>query len=108
MNHKFKFYQGRANVEKFRVNVSDPLRGQSTIDPSTLEKIELIIGDNVVSSATGEITWVDNTIQIQPKLTTLTSLPVQSYSELVVYHKGSLSAVPVTISKGFTHTEQSG
>lgn len=104
MNHKFKFNKGRLNVEKIRVNINDPIKkGKSTVDPSSLNKIELLIGDKTISSASNEITWSDNVIQLKPSITTLNELPAQSYSEIVFYYDIDSSIEPVKISKGFTY-----
>jgi hypothetical protein len=85
MNYEFKFIKGRANVEKLRVNVRDPIKGNSSIDPSSLSKIELIVGAVIISTATGEITWEDDVIQIKPSANKLLLLPKRAHSELVAY-----------------------
>jgi len=85
MGYVFKFIKGRVNVEKFRVNVRDPVNGDNTLNPALLSKIELIAGAIVISSETGEITWDGDVIQIKPNLTTLNIMPQRSHSVLVAY-----------------------
>jgi hypothetical protein len=68
-----------------KINVRDPVNGNKTIDPSSLTKIELIVGSTIISTETGEITWTSNVIQIKPDDTTLEALSKLSHSVLIVY-----------------------
>jgi len=85
MDYVFKFIKDRANVEKFRVNVRDPVNGNNTLNPALLSKIELIAGAIVISSETDEITWDGDIIQIKPSAENLDALPKKSHSTLVAY-----------------------
>lgn len=104
MAQHFNFSKGRTNAEVFRVGVIDPeavlgdlLTEQKKIDPSKLSKIELVVGDVVISSP-GEITWTNEVITLKPSIKHLALLPRQSRSELVIY----VGSESITIWKGFT------
>ncbi len=92
MADKLKFYKDRQNVEIIRINKHDPLHGDSNIDPSTLTKIELIVGDVVIASP-AEITWEGEVIQIKPTLEHLSLLNRQTFSELVIYKDGESKTI---------------
>lgn len=105
MDYKFSFFRGQQNIEVIRANISDPA-GVSTVsnvegnlDPTKIEKIELVAGDVVISSATGEITWNGDIISIKPNLANLALLPRQRFSELVVYDNGEKA----TVAKGYIY-----
>jgi hypothetical protein len=105
MDYIFKFFRGQQNVEVIRANISDPANVSTVsnedgnLDPSKIDKIELIAGDVVVSSDSGEITWTGDIINIKPSLDNLALLPRQRFSELVVYDNGEKS----TVAKGYIH-----
>ena len=106
MNHQFTFFKGRENIEVIKIPVSDPagivaniLNVDGNIDPSKLTKIELIVGDVVISSPS-EITWSSDIITITPTEQHLATLAKKSYSELVIYNGG----LGNTISTGYTLT----
>ena len=93
MNYEFKFIKGRRNTEVFRVPVHDPanvvshiLNEDGNINPDSLSKIELIVGDVIISTETSEIMWKNDVIQIKPSNTRLLSLPKRAHSELVAYN----------------------
>jgi hypothetical protein len=104
MNHKFRFKKGRGNIEIFSISVKDPagavsdiLNVDSNIDPSTLTKIELVVGDVVISSP-DEITWAGDVITIKPSVDHLALMQKQAHSELVIYRNGPGNG----ISSGYT------
>ena len=99
MDYKFSFFRGQKNVEVIRANISDPASVSTVsnvdgnLDPTKIDKIELVSGDVVISSATGEITWSGDIISIKPSLDNLELLPRQRFSELVVYDNGEKATV---------------
>jgi hypothetical protein len=97
MDYKFRFFKGRANVEKFRINVRDPVNGDRVENSLSLSKVELIVGAVVISTDSGEITWDGDVIQIKPLVATLLTLPSRSHSELVIYN----GSEGVSISSGY-------
>lgn len=105
MNYKFSFFRGKQNVEVIRANISDPANVSTVsnvdghLDPTKIDKIELIAGDVVVSSDSGEITWVGDIISIKPSLANLELLSRQRFSELVVYDNGEKA----TVAKGYIY-----
>ena len=103
MAHQFKFFKGRENVEIVRIGVTDPanqvshlLNESGNIDPGALIKIELVVGDVVISSP-GEITWVDDIVTIKPSVEHLALLGRQGRSSLIVYQDGNGK----TVSTGY-------
>ena len=101
MQFKFSFYKNQQNSEILRINIIDPgnvsvvKNENSNLDPSKIDKIELIVGDVVISSENGEITWVDDIITITPSTANINLLPRRSFAELVVY-KDARSATAAT------------
>lgn len=99
MDYKFSFFRGQQNVEVIRANISDPASVSTVsnikgnLDPTKIDKIELVSGDVVISSDTSEITWVGDIISIKPSLANLELLPRQRFSELVVYDNGEKATV---------------
>ena len=99
MDFTFKFYKNRANVEKFRINIRDPINGNKAEDSNSLSKVELIIGNTILSTENGGgITWDSDVIQINPSSEQLAALPNKAHSELVAY-KG---INPTRIAIGYT------
>lgn len=105
MDYIFKFFRGQQNTEVIRANISDPAsvstvsNEDGNLDPTKVDKIELVAGDVVISSDSGEITWVGDIINIKPSLANLELLPRQRFSELVVYDNGEKA----TVAKGYIH-----
>lgn len=100
MAHSFKFFKNRQNTEVIRVKVNDPQNpDKKVIVPSELSKVELVVGDVVISSTSGEISWVGDIISIKPSVDNVAVMTKQTFSELVIY-TGSESK---TISTGFTY-----
>jgi hypothetical protein len=103
MQFKFSFYKGQQNSEILRVNISDPgnisvvKNEDGNLDPSKIDKIELIAGDIVISSENGEITWVDDIFTITPSSDNINLLSRRSFAELVVYKDGRSA----TAAKGY-------
>lgn len=97
MAHQFTFYKGRQNTEKLRVNIDDPINGESSLNPDNFDKLELIVGDVVIASP-GEITWEGDVISIKPSLEHLNSMTRSYFSELVAYDNGE----SVSLSSGHT------
>lgn len=99
MDYKFSFFRGQQNIEVVRANISDPANistvsnADGNLDPTKIDKIELVSGDVVISSDTSEITWVGDIISIKPSLANLELLPRQRFSELVVYDNGEKATV---------------
>jgi len=85
MSYTLKFFIGRGNVEKFRINVRDPVNGDRTESNTSLSKVELIVGNTIISTESGEITWSGNVIQIKPSNETKTALLGKSRFQLVAY-----------------------
>ena len=91
------FKQGRQNVEIVEFDVSDPINGDNILNPADFDKIELLVGDVVISSVSNEITWNGNVITIKPTVDHLALLAKQSFYEIVAT-KGSETA---TLSEGY-------
>jgi hypothetical protein len=105
MQFKFSFYKGQQNSEILRVNISDPgnisvvKNEDGNLDPSKIDKIELVAGDVVISSENGEITWLGDIFTITPSTDNINLLTRRSFAELVVY-KDDRSA---TAASGYIH-----
>lgn len=105
MNYRLKFFQGQQNVEMIRAKIDDPenlnvLKNENNnLDPEKIDKIELVVGDVVISSESGEITWNSDIFYIKPSVEHLAELTRRSFSELVVYKNGESA----TIANGYVY-----
>lgn len=100
MDYKLNFVRGMQNTEIIRIPITDPAdqsenitNADGNLDPSKIDKIELITGGVVISSNTGEITFDGDIIKIQPSNNNLDLLTVRAFSQFVITKNGDSSQI---------------
>lgn len=88
MDHTFKFFKGRSNIEKFRVKVRDTVVGNHCMEPLKDDVIELVAVGVVISSTSSEIMWEGDILSIKPTIEHLSALPMRSFSRLELIRNG--------------------
>ena len=81
------------HIYSLRLNEGTITNADGNLDPSKIDKIELITGGVVISSNTGEITFDGDIIKIQPSNNNLDLLTVRAFSQFVITKNGDSSQI---------------